>query len=97
VHKARKHNQCKDLFLSSNLRAKRVLSFQTIGAAFGAKQMVSNSTVVILGIWDTAGSERYQAMSRMYYREAKAAIVCYGMACPASSFCARGVWVTVEF
>lgn len=27
---------------------------------------------------DTAGSERYEAMSRIYYRGAKAAIVCYG-------------------
>ena len=26
---------------------------------------------------DTAGSERYEAMSRIYYRGAKAAIVCY--------------------
>ena len=24
-----------------------------------------------LGVWDTAGSERYEAMSRMYYRNAK--------------------------
>ena len=28
---------------------------------------------------DTAGSERYEAMSRIYYRGAKAAVVCYGM------------------
>lgn len=27
---------------------------------------------------DTAGSERYEAMSRIYYRGARAAIVCYG-------------------
>lgn len=27
---------------------------------------------------DTAGSERYESMSRIYYRGAKAAIVCYG-------------------
>ena len=24
-----------------------------------------------VGVWDTAGSERYEAMSRMYYRNAK--------------------------
>lgn len=34
---------------------------------------------VILGIWDTAGSERYATMSRMYYRHARAAIVCYSI------------------
>ena len=27
---------------------------------------------------DTAGSERYEAMSRIYYRGAKAAVLCYG-------------------
>lgn len=27
---------------------------------------------------DTAGSERYESMSRIYYRGARAAIVCYG-------------------
>jgi len=30
---------------------------------------------------DTAGSERYESMSRIYYRGAKAAIVCYGEKC----------------
>ncbi|XP_076364232.1 ras-related protein Rab-24-like isoform X2 [Tachypleus tridentatus] len=28
---------------------------------------------------DTAGSERYEAMSKIYYRGAKAAIVCYDL------------------
>lgn len=27
---------------------------------------------------DTAGAERYQAMSSMYYRNAKAAVICFG-------------------
>lgn len=27
---------------------------------------------------DTAGSERYNSMARVYYRNAKAAVVCYG-------------------
>ena len=26
---------------------------------------------MVLGVWDTAGSERYEAMSKMYYRNAK--------------------------
>ena len=30
-----------------------------------------------MGVWDTAGGERYHAISRIYYRGARAAIVCY--------------------
>ena len=36
-----------------------------------------NRHLIIL-LQDTAGSERYESMSRIYYRGAKAAIVCYG-------------------
>lgn len=54
----------------------------TIGAAFGAKKVDvdgsgTTSRSVVMGVWDTAGSERYESMSRIYYRGAKAAIVCY--------------------
>lgn len=49
----------------------------TIGAAFCAKAMESNGKTYNVGIWDTAGSERYEAMTRIYYRGANAAIVCY--------------------
>lgn len=51
----------------------------TIGAAFTSKKIDYNGNSVILGIWDTAGSERYEAMTRMYYREANAAIVCFDL------------------
>jgi len=51
----------------------------TIGAAFGAKTVTIDNERVIIGIWDTAGSERYEAMSKIYYRGAKAAIVCYDL------------------
>ncbi|KPJ00403.1 Ras-related protein Rab-24 [Papilio xuthus] len=49
----------------------------TIGAAFCAKAMYSNGKTFNVGIWDTAGSERYEAMTKMYYRGAHAAIICY--------------------
>ncbi|KAI5632837.1 ras family domain-containing protein [Phthorimaea operculella] len=49
----------------------------TIGAAFCAKTLQSNGQDFNVGIWDTAGSERYEAMTRMYYRGANAAIICY--------------------
>ncbi|XP_076372677.1 ras-related protein Rab-24-like isoform X3 [Tachypleus tridentatus] len=41
---------------------------------------------------DTAGSERYEAMSRIYYRGAKAAIVCYDLT-EDSSFERAKFWV----
>ncbi|RMX44269.1 hypothetical protein pdam_00019520 [Pocillopora damicornis] len=53
----------------------------TIGAAFGAKKVT-----------DTAGSERYEAMSRIYYRGAKAAVLCYDLT-EKSSFERAKYWV----
>ncbi|KAJ6667780.1 hypothetical protein lerEdw1_016101 [Lerista edwardsae] len=64
----------------------------TIGAAFVAKVMPVGGRTVTLGIWDTAGSERYEAMSRIYYRGAKAAIVCYDLT-DSSSFQRAKFWV----
>jgi hypothetical protein len=31
-----------------------------------------------VAVQDTAGSERFEAMSRIYYRDAKAAVICFG-------------------
>jgi len=39
---------------------------------------ILHNTINNFFLQDTAGSERYEAMSRIYYRGAKAAIVCYG-------------------
>ncbi|XP_075774835.1 ras-related protein Rab-24 isoform X1 [Pelodiscus sinensis] len=64
----------------------------TIGAAFVAKALSAGGQTVTLGIWDTAGSERYEAMSRMYYRGARAAIVCYDLT-DSSSFRRAQFWV----
>ncbi|KAM3955084.1 ras-related protein Rab-24 [Aphomia sociella] len=53
----------------------------TIGAAFCAKKMYSNGRDLNVGIWDTAGSERYEAMTKTYYRGAHAAVICYDPSC----------------
>ncbi|XP_076241368.1 ras-related protein Rab-24 isoform X2 [Calliopsis andreniformis] len=54
------------------------LSYQnTIGAAYAAKQIQLDGKKLVMGIWDTAGCERYDAMVKIFYRGAKAAIVCY--------------------
>jgi len=50
----------------------------TIGAAYtGKKIKLAGSKAFRLGIWDTAGSEQFESMTALYYRGAKAAIVCY--------------------
>uniref|UniRef100_A0A803YJU2 Ras-related protein Rab-24 n=2 Tax=Phasianidae TaxID=9005 RepID=A0A803YJU2_MELGA len=68
------------------------LLLQTIGAAFVAKVLSVGEQTVTLGIWDTAGSERYEAMSRIYYRGARAAVVCYDLT-NSSSFQRAKFWV----
>eukprot|EP01135_Chromosphaera_perkinsii_P011696 Nk52_evm19s2474 gene=Nk52_evmTU19s2474 len=79
----------------------------TVGAAFGAKKVevepgsvegdapgeARDGGFVTLGVWDTAGSERYEAMSRIYYRGAGAAIVCYDIT-DVVSFERAKFWVT---
>lgn len=49
----------------------------TIGAAFAAKKVQIGDKFINLGIWDTAGHERYESMTRMYYRGAAACVLCY--------------------
>jgi len=41
----------------------------TIGAAYGARAVSVDGREVVIGVWDTAGSERYESMTRMYYRQ----------------------------
>ena len=55
---------------------------QTIGSAYGQKRVtLANGKEVTVSLWDTAGSERYESMARMYYKGASVALVCYGMSC----------------
>jgi len=44
-----------------------------------SRKMSVGRREVVLGVWDTAGSERYESMTKMYYRGAKAAVVCYAV------------------
>lgn len=64
----------------------------TIGAAFGAKKLNAGGKTLTLGIWDTAGSERYESMSRIYYRGARAAVVCFDIT-EGSSFERVKFWI----
>ncbi|EGG21232.1 Rab GTPase [Cavenderia fasciculata] len=51
----------------------------TVGGAYSCKRIQVGNNEVYLGIWDTAGTERYEAVNRSYYRRARAAIVCYDL------------------
>ncbi len=64
----------------------------TIGAAFQSKEIKCNGKSVLLGIWDTAGCERYESMARLYYRNAAAAIVCFDVS-DASSLQKVDFWI----
>ncbi|KAI9704536.1 MAG: hypothetical protein M1820_005610 [Bogoriella megaspora] len=66
----------------------------TIGASFLTKRVVDidTSTVVRLQIWDTAGQERFRSISKLYYRGANAAVLCYDIT-DADSFAEMGRWL----
>lgn len=51
----------------------------TIGASFLTKKIhdPDTNTTVRLQVWDTAGQERFRSLSRLYYRNANAGIICY--------------------
>ena len=49
----------------------------TIGVEFGAKMIELNGKVVKIQIWDTAGQEAFQAITRTYYKGAIGALLVY--------------------
>ncbi|KAH7139429.1 GTP-binding protein yptV5 [Dendryphion nanum] len=66
----------------------------TIGASFLTKKVVDidTSTTVRLQIWDTAGQERFRSISKLYYRGANAAVLCYDIT-DDDSFEEMGRWM----
>ena len=50
----------------------------TIGGTFATKKVkCSNGKILKLEIWDTAGQERYRSVTRMFYKDANAAILVF--------------------
>ena len=49
----------------------------TIGVEFGAKIIDLNGKTVKIQIWDTAGQEAFQAITRTYYKGAQGALLVY--------------------
>ena len=49
----------------------------TIGVEFGAKTIQINGKAIKIQIWDTAGQEAFQAITRTYYKGAIGALLVY--------------------
>jgi len=49
----------------------------TIGASFSSVLLELGQQRVRLNVWDTAGSERYHSLAKMYYLEAHIAVLVY--------------------
>ena len=49
----------------------------TIGVEFGAKTITLNNKTINIQIWDTAGQEAFQAITRTYYKGAVGALLVY--------------------
>lgn len=49
----------------------------TIGVEFGAKTIELNNKTIKIQIWDTAGQEAFQAITRTYYKGALGALLVY--------------------
>jgi Ras-related protein Rab-2A len=49
----------------------------TIGVEFGAKTIEIDSKLIKIQIWDTAGQEAFQAITRTYYKGAVGALLVY--------------------
>ncbi|SMQ49057.1 unnamed protein product [Zymoseptoria tritici ST99CH_1A5] len=66
----------------------------TVGASFLTTRVSDpeSGADIRLQIWDTAGQERFRSISRLYYRGANAAILCYDVT-SAKSFEDMGTWL----
>ena len=49
----------------------------TIGVEFGAKTIEIDSKLIKIQIWDTAGQEAFQSITRTYYKGAIGALLVY--------------------
>ena len=50
----------------------------TIGGTFSTKEIkCGNRKILKLEIWDTAGQERYRSVTKMFYKDANAALLVY--------------------
>lgn len=82
------HRYVKNAFIPPNKAQ------STVGASFLATRVNDSESgaTIRLQIWDTAGQERFRSISRLYYRGANAAILCYDVT-SMNSFEEMGTWL----
>ncbi|KAK5128386.1 hypothetical protein LTR85_003054 [Meristemomyces frigidus] len=82
------HRYVKNAFIPPNKAQ------STVGASFVTTRVndPESGATIRLQIWDTAGQERFRSISRLYYRGAHAAILCYDVTSK-KSFEDMGVWL----
>jgi len=56
----------------------------TVGATFITKRLTVQGVTAKIQIWDTAGQEQFKRLAPMYYKNARAAILCYDVTSPKS-------------
>jgi len=65
----------------------------TIGIDFNVKTIkIDNNTKIKLQIWDSCGQERFRSLTRSYYRNSAAFIICYDIS-SAKSFQNAKFWI----
>ena len=65
----------------------------TVGVEFGSLLIKMDETVLKLQIWDTAGQESFQSITKIFYRGAHAVLLTYSVA-SALSFSNLSHWLT---
>jgi small GTP-binding protein len=82
------HRYVKNAFIPPNKAQ------STVGASFLTTRVndPESGATIRLQVWDTAGQERFRSISRLYYRGAHAAILCYDVTSK-KSFDDMGAWL----
>ena len=65
----------------------------TIGVDFKFRSLKINNEVFKLTIWDTAGQEKYQTITKTFYKDAHAIVLVFDMTSKASFEEAKHVWL----
>jgi small GTP-binding protein len=66
----------------------------TIGGTFATKKVkCSNGKILKLEIWDTAGQEKYRSVTKMFYKDADAAILVYDITSKNSFEEIKNYWI----